>query len=380
MADDVVVLDGTVRSRAPEETWAALEPWLERCGISRVADLTGLDYLGVPVWTAIRPGALTLTASQGKGATGRLAAISAVMESVELWHAEQELPVDRVGAARALGLPYPLLSLPLRERHPGLGDVPLEWTTGLGLVSGRRVLVPVDLVQRRVPSMWRPAVFRATSTGLACGNSAEEAVLHGVYEVMERHTLHLDEKTGGELRTVVDPDSVEAPYAAELIERVRAAGVVLELLVVESPYGLPVCLAYLWSEDIPLWFAGSGCHHDPHIALTRAITEAAQSRLTCIAGTRDDLPSEEESFAAGQALPPAVGGPSGAAWETLFADVGGTAGGPLRGRAEGAVRLVEAVTGYEPIMVTLSEPEAPFTAVKIIAPGATSRTRRAIPR
>ncbi|MCX5285948.1 YcaO-like family protein [Streptomyces sp. NBC_00198] len=380
MADGLMVLDGTVRSRGPEETWALLEPWLERCGISRVADLTGLDTLGVPVWTAIRPGALTLTASQGKGATPRLAAISAVMESIELWHAEQPLQVDKVAPARALELPYPLLSLPVREPHSGLVDVPLEWTTGVGLVSGRRIPVPVGLVQRFLPTMWRPSVFRATSTGLACGNTPEEAVLHGVYEVMERHALHLDEQMGGELRTVVDPDSVEAPYAAELIERVRAAGVVLELLVVESPYGLPVCLAYLWSEDYPLWFAGSGCHHDPHIALTRAITEAAQSRLTCIAGTRDDLPSEEETFAAEQALPAAVGGPSGARWETLFADVDRTSGGALRGRAEGAVRLVEAVTGYEPILVTLSEPRAAFTAVKVLAPGATSRTRRAIPR
>ncbi|MFJ8798486.1 YcaO-like family protein [Streptomyces sp. NPDC102487] len=378
MAEGLMVLDGTVRSRGPEETWALLEPWLGRCGISRVADLTGLDSLGVPVWTAIRPAALTLTASQGKGATPRLAAISAVMESIELWHAEQPLPVDQVAPARALDLPYPLLSLPVREPHPGLVDVPLEWTTGLGLVSGRRVPVPVGLVQRFLPTMWRPAVFRATSTGLACGNSPEEAVLHGLYEVVERHALHLDEQRGGELRTVIDPDTVDSPYAADLIRRVREAGAVLELSVVSNPYGLPVCLAYLWSEDYPVWFAGSGCHHDPHIALTRAITEAAQSRLTCIAGTRDDLPSGEEAFATGQTGQPQVREVPGVAWQEQFA--GGTVGGALRGRAEGAVRLVEAVTGYEPIVVTLSERGEPFTAVKVIAPGATSRTRRAIPR
>lgn len=378
MAEDLMILDGTVRSRGPEETWALLEPWLERCGISRVADLTGLDCLGVPVWTAIRPGALTLTASQGKGATGRLAAISAVMESIELWHAEQPLPFDRVGPARALDLPYPLLSLPVREPHPGLGDVPLQWTSGRGLVSGRRVLVPVGLIQRRAPSMWQPAVFRTTSTGLACGNSSDEAVLHGLYEVVERHALHLDEQRGGELRTVVDPGSVDDPYAANLIGRVRAAGAVLELAVVDNPYGLPVCLAYLWSEDYPVHFAGSGCHHDPHIALTRAITEAAQSRLTCIAGTRDDLPSEEEAFSSGDVVGPESGGLPGRSWQEQFAGV--AVGGSLRGRAEGAARLVEAVTGYEPIAVTLSEPGATFTAVKVIAPGATSRTRRAIPR
>jgi ribosomal protein S12 methylthiotransferase accessory factor len=34
---------------------------------------------------------------------------------------------------------------------------------------------------------------------------------------------------------------------------------------------------------------GSGCHPDKGIALCRALTEAAQSRLTSIAGSRDDI-------------------------------------------------------------------------------------------
>ncbi|MET9451127.1 YcaO-like family protein [Streptomyces cinerochromogenes] len=65
----------------------------------------------------------------------------------------------------------------------------------------------------------------------------------------------------------------------------------LEIALVDGPYGLPVCVAYLWSEDYPVVFAGGGCHTSPAIALTRALTEAAQSRLAAIAGTRDDLPS-----------------------------------------------------------------------------------------
>ncbi|MGJ3558794.1 YcaO-like family protein [Streptomyces sp. INA 01156] len=66
----------------------------------------------------------------------------------------------------------------------------------------------------------------------------------------------------------------------------------VELALVDGPYGLPVCLAYLWSEDLPVVFAGGGCHTTPVIAMTRAVTEAAQSRLTAIAGTRDDLASD----------------------------------------------------------------------------------------
>ncbi|MEU9983559.1 hypothetical protein [Streptomyces sp. NPDC050856] len=61
--DELVALQGTVRARTPEETWEAVAGRLEEFGITRVADLTGLDVIGLPVWTAIRPGSKTLSAS-----------------------------------------------------------------------------------------------------------------------------------------------------------------------------------------------------------------------------------------------------------------------------------------------------------------------------
>jgi ribosomal protein S12 methylthiotransferase accessory factor len=342
-----------------------------------VADLTGLDCLGIPVWTAIRPGAVTLSASQGKGATGRLAAVSAVMEALELWHVEQPVRVHARGTAGAVGAPWPLLELPLRVRNEGLEQVELEWTAGTGLVGGGMVPVPAGLVERRRPRVWEPAVVRSTSTGVACGNTWAEAVLHGLYEVVERHTLHADEQLGGAVRRWFDPGTVRDVYAGSLIGRVREAGALLETAWVVSPYGLPVCLAYLWSEDYPLWFAGSGCHHDPHVALARAVTEAAQSRLTCIAGTRDDLPSREDVFDAVAVRPEPVRG--AACWEDVVEYAPGP-GGTLQEQAGHVAGVVRGVTGWEPVAVDLAQPDTPFAVVKVIAPGATSRTRRSIPR
>ncbi|MGW8989068.1 hypothetical protein ACWGRF_03920 [Streptomyces zhihengii] len=81
-------------------------------GITRVADLTGLDVIGLPVWTAIRPASKTLSASQGKGAAALLAKLSAVMEAIELWHVEQPLPVAAVGPAAEVAPGYPVTALP----------------------------------------------------------------------------------------------------------------------------------------------------------------------------------------------------------------------------------------------------------------------------
>lgn len=77
---------GTHRLISPEETWLALQPLLGAAGITRVADLTWLDDLGIPTVQAVRPASLTLSVSQGKAVTYRAAQVSAVMESMENWH------------------------------------------------------------------------------------------------------------------------------------------------------------------------------------------------------------------------------------------------------------------------------------------------------
>ncbi|MFI8105464.1 YcaO-like family protein [Streptomyces sp. NPDC086023] len=372
-------LDGTVRARTPEETWSVLAPRLAGWGITRVARLTGLDQLGLPAWTAIRPGAQTLTASQGKGATDLLAKVSAVMEAVELWHAELPIEPTRYGPAREAGLPYPLEALPVHTWHEALVDVPLDWATARGVLSGREVLVPLGLVLRRARRpLWQPDVFRATSTGLACGNTREEAVLHALYEVVERDVLVADEAGDRACRVLVDPGSVDDPYAASLVGRVQDAGFALELVLVDNAYGIPVCLAYLWSEDFPVWFAGAGCHTHPDIALTRAVTEAAQSRLTCIAGTRDDLVATEADFGALPPRPPAaVGGLR--PWGQLVSGFGTWQGG-FGDHVRAVAGRIERVTGHEPLCLGLSGPGDPVAAVKVVCPGTRSRTRRAVPR
>ncbi|WP_267245673.1 YcaO-like family protein [Streptomyces sp. PR69] len=372
------LLDGTERARCPEDTWAALAPQLPRFGITRVARLTGLDYLGLPVWTAIRPAAETLAASQGKGATDLLAKISAVMEAVELWHAEQPMTPLFTVPACDVDLPYPLAALPVRVWHDGLTGVALDWTAGTGVRSGRAVPLPMGLVERSASQpVWKPDVFRPTSTGLACGNTRDEALLHALYEVIERDALHTDEVAGGGHRTLITPESVTESYNRRLVQRLAAARVDVELAVVDNAYGLPVCLAYIWSEDYPVWFAGSGCHSSPHIALARAITEAAQSRLTCIAGTRDDLPSHAVALDA--AIPHPRKAKRSRPWGELMERYR-----RRRGRFASDVHTVatriERVTGYEPMCVDLSEPDSPVAAVKVICPGARSRTGRAIPR
>ncbi|WP_328681984.1 YcaO-like family protein [Streptomyces sp. NBC_00322] len=85
-------------------------------------------------------------------------------------------------------------------------------TTGSGVLSRRRVPVPVGLVHRSAARpVLQPDVFRATSTGLVCGNTRDEALLHAMYEVVERDALFTDEACARARRTLVDPLSVADP-------------------------------------------------------------------------------------------------------------------------------------------------------------------------
>lgn len=145
----------------------------------------------------------------------------------------------------------------------------------------------------------------------------------------------------------------------------------------DNAYGIPTCLAFIWSEDYPVTFGGSGCHTDPHIALARAITEAAQSRLTCIAGTRDDLLDDSAAFATRPHRPPvadAIG-----SWGELVAGYDSWRG-TFADQVTSVAGRIEGVTGFEPICIDLSSPSAVIAAVKVLCPGTRSRMRRSIPR
>src|SRR5689334_18436902 len=76
-------------------------------GITRVADITGLDRLGtVPVVQATRPFSLSNVVSQGKGASLCDAAVSAIMESAESFFAERLDRIETImGSANSLDIP-----------------------------------------------------------------------------------------------------------------------------------------------------------------------------------------------------------------------------------------------------------------------------------
>ncbi len=363
-----VYRDGTHRVRHPDDTWRIIEPRLARYGITRIADVTGLDTVGIPVALAIRPLARSLSVSQGKGQTPVLAKVSSAMESIELWHAENAYPslIARNAAGRQLGLPYQVVDLDLVPGSLVGESTPLDWVAAAGLISGVTTPVPLDLVCLTPPDQrrWTPFGLRRTSNGLASGNCREEAALHALYEVIERDAIR-GEPWDGDPR-YVDPESVTDSGCAALLARLRSAGVVFDVVHVPSRFRVPCFATRIWSDDLPITCLGFGAHLAPEVALSRAVTEAAQGRLTAISGSREDLPPVYGRVrAGGDDRPHPV--PARLSWAEVNAEFSGGYADTSEELARVCATVAEVVNA-EPLLVDLST-EAEFSVVKVIAPG-----------
>lgn len=365
-----------------EETLAKVTPLLGAFGITRVANVTGLDTVGIPVVMVNRPNSRSLAVSQGKGTSLAAAKASAVMESIEAWHAERvQLPL-RHGSYEDLRYALPLVDPALLPCHVDSLYTPhaqMLWAEGTNLKDGTGCWVPYEMVHTNytLPLPTGHGCFQATSNGLASGNHWIEAVLHGLCEVIERdaRTLWnlLPEATQEETR--VDLETVADPTCRALLAKFARAGVAVGVWDMTADTGVPTFLARIvqtssGGQNSVRPASGYGTHLVPAIALSRALTEAAQSRLTFISGARDDMGREEyEHFLSEQEQERWLARIQLGPLLRDFNAIQGWRGQSLRDDlAELRARLAR--VGIEDVIVVdLSRPEIGIPVVRVIVPG-----------
>lgn len=291
---------GAHRTISPEATLARVCPFMGEMGITRLANVTGLDSLGVPVVMACRPNSRSISVFQGKGVELAAAKASALMEAVETYHAERiTLPLklasyDELRRSHAL---VDVARLPRSVNGSYRNDRPLLWIEGRNLADGELLWLPHELVHTDY-TMAQPTgsgCFPANTNGLASGNHILEAIAHAMYEVIERDALTLWWlEPDAHKRRPVRLESIDDPACRELLERLERADVQVRMWDVTSDVGIACFFCLLMGRDVddvePEF--GSGCHPAREVALLRALTEAAQARTTYIAGSRDDFAEE----------------------------------------------------------------------------------------
>jgi YcaO-like protein with predicted kinase domain len=298
---------GTHRLVAPGATVERVAPLQARMGITRVANVTGLDRIGIPVVMVCRPNSRSIAVSQGKGLDLDAARASGLMESVESHHAERiDLPL-RLASLQSLHEHHEVVdvdALP-KVRHGRFGpNLRLLWIEGRDLISMAPVWLPFETVHTdyTLPQPAGSGCFLASTNGLASGNHLLEAINHAICEVVERDSTsiwnHLQPRrrdpTRLDLGTVDDDDCVQ------VIERLEQAGFEVAVWDITSDIGIPTfyCLIVDRRDERAHSGGGAGTHSARGVALLRALTEAVQVRTTYIAGSRDDLHPEAFTAAA----------------------------------------------------------------------------------
>jgi len=296
LASDKTYLCGTHRTAEPEETLRKTVPLMPAMGITRIANITGLDRIGLPVVLVTRPNSRSLAVSQGKGLSLNSAKASGLMESIEAFHAERPRVPLRLSTFEEIRYGEPVLN----PQHfcSAASDFdsnrPILWTRGRDLISGRQQWVPFDQVHLNFAWAERTAAsgLPITSNGLASGNHLLEAISHGICEVVERYAAGIWEADPSRGRRV-DPSTIDDPDCRQLLDVLARSGLRTLIWNVTGSVELPCFYCHLIdananSSQAFTFAAGSGCHPSRGIALSRALTEAVQSRLTLIAGSRDD--------------------------------------------------------------------------------------------
>ena len=286
------------------ETLARARTIARRVPITRVSDLTPLDSLHLPVFSATTPLARDLTTHMGKGLDAESAEVSAIMEAIERVSAEcvQRPTVHASFQAMVARVPCAIdpRTFDLPDDTSYRGDDAISWVDGWDLLQDEPVWIPADLAINPPDD----GVLQDVDTnGLAAGNTLLEAVVHGLCEVIERdavgallfRSLFADaDERASDTRSLMPetlPDESRRWRA-----RIDASGLGLETALVDSDVGIPVFRSVVLDPGYPSSgdervrkFVGFGAGPNAALAVMRSISEAVQSRLAVIQGARDSF-------------------------------------------------------------------------------------------
>jgi YcaO-like protein with predicted kinase domain len=373
---------GTHRTVAPEDTVARARHLMPVMGITRIANITGLDYIGIPVVVATRPNSRSLAVSQGKGQTLAAARASALMESIEAYHAERITQPLKLASLEELWYTHRVVDvsrLPRSSERTFDRELPMLWIEGDELLGEQRMWVPYELVHTNYTDTGRIGAgrFQTSSNGLASGNDRQEALSHALCEVIERDASTLWDCMCDEAQEQrrIDLDTVDDAGCRELLRLYEQADVAVGVWDATSNIGIAsfVCMI-VDCADNPMRLlyptAGMGCHPSRGVALSRALSEAAQSRLTVIAGSRDDVTrAEYERYRRPDALGEIRARLAFAGGRRSFESAPSvehdTVGGDIR-YTLAALRH----SGIEQVVVVdLSRPEFGISVVRVVVPG-----------
>jgi ribosomal protein S12 methylthiotransferase accessory factor len=273
--------------KKPEDTLRDVKPYLDEAGVTRLADITGMDRIGIPVYASIRPDSKSLAVDSGKGVTKEQAKCSAAMEAIERW-AQDEYLTKWQEPHGVVAWRFPMVNGAVLSKDFDHH----KWYQAFYYTSQEGVYVPYYHVynyEKKLPL--QEMCWQSGTNGLAIGNNRTEAILHGLYEIIERDavTIWMSRGMRGQSTNRVDNEKVIDQVSRHLLSMCSDVGVEVCIYNATSDIGIPtfICIMVDTKADIGV-YKGYGCNLSCDLALQRAICEAAQARAVFLSGARDD--------------------------------------------------------------------------------------------
>ena len=308
---------GGLRSVSPEETLAnyrhligsvsGVVTWLTRT-TEETDPWLHVHWAGSNI--ALRNRALSVlrlslrTKSAGKGSTPRQSEASALCEALERYsgafHGDEircrrrfadflkagdseaihpndvqlfsDRQLDHAAQINAAGHPYNVVPPRLDP------DAEIDWSPVWSLTQGRHRYLPTSLLYYGTSVDHRDnSDFFADSNGCAAGNTLEEAILQGFFELVERDAFAIW-WYNRLCRPEVDLESFGDDYLSSARDYYRSLHREVWGLDVTSDFGIPafVVLSRRTDKKAEDIIYGAGAHTDPHVAVLRALCEMNQ--------------------------------------------------------------------------------------------------------
>lgn len=179
---------------------------------------------------------------------------------------------------------------------PFTSRTPIRWVEGFGVPDCEPVLLPAQLVFLGRPPSDEPLIAYATSNGLACGATPEEAILAGILELVERDAFMIAWANRLSLPLLDWAGDAEL----EQVERLYLAPAGLRYAAVDAGcfFGIPVAFGVVHGPagDDGCYGLGAAAAVTVQEAASKALAEAfwVQQGLRDLVRGRAGVPRAEE--------------------------------------------------------------------------------------
>jgi len=146
----------------------------------------------------------------------------------------------------------------------------IEWVTGERVETGEQVALPAEFVHYPPPER---RYREPTTSGLGLGNSAVEALLSGLYEVLERDAAMLSWYSTFQPLEL----TVEDPVFEALRDRAASEGLAVTTLLLTIDVDVPVVAAAVQRDEWPQLAFGTAVSLAVESAARSALAEALQN-------------------------------------------------------------------------------------------------------